>query len=116
MVIYVFSSVGPEGHKIIPQFAEVNVGNSVQFRCLSDLTYDKRGFIIRPSWIFEKSIHVDSIAEKQGYQRIYIKTANSTHNGQYTCVGYKRSKLTKINFLATARLVVLGKIQMGSTK
>ncbi len=104
-----FSTVGTEHHKITPRFAEVNVGDSVQFRCLTRLTYDKKGFTVYPIWIFEKSLHIDEIAERKGYQSIFIESANSTHNGQYTCVGHKTSKLTKINFLATARLVVLGK-------
>ncbi len=104
--------LGPAPHKITPVMAEVNFGDCVEFTCHA-VHYKSRGLYVSPSWIFENSLYIDGIAEKKGLQSILIESANLTHNGQYTCVGYKRSKLRKILFLATAQLLVFGKSLTG---
>lgn len=83
----------------------------MNFSCRTDVYNDKTtGAQIPPAWVFENSLHIDGIAERTEFNSILIKSATLDHNGQYTCIGYKRSKLTWINFFATAHMIVLGKL------
>ncbi len=93
----------------------VHTGDSVEFHCNSRHFYNKMSITPHPTWIFSNVLPIDGIAERNGIDSIFIKSANLTHIGQYTCVGLKRSKLKWISFIATGNLIVLGKILIVKT-
>ncbi len=98
--------VGSAPDKIFPKQAEVEVGGSVYFNCISGLPPFSVFSVV--SWIFARYQSIQGIAEQE-FKSIYIKSVNLTHNGLYTCSGWEKNEHRWNTFIASVFLHVLGK-------
>ncbi len=101
-----FHSIGSAPERIFLNQAEVHVGDSAHFKCISDLE-----LFPTHKWVFNGYHLIDGKADEK-QTRVHIDSVNLKHNGQYTCIGREISKSKrKWNyFIASAYLRVLGKI------
>ncbi len=100
-----FHSIGSAPERIFLKEAEVHVGDSAHFKCISD----SESFPAH-KWVFNSYHHVDEKSNSKR-TRVHIDSVNLMHNGQYTCIGIEMSKSKREwnYFIASAYLHVLGK-------